>query len=86
MNQVNELINKPLDEKYNKLYEEIYAKLILEYYFKNYYFDLIHDDKPDLFNEKESLGIEVTCGVDKTFLELSNLFFLILVTSTKKKR
>lgn len=46
-------------------YDECFAKLILEEYFSDKYSDLQLQDKPDLFDRKNNIGIEVVRAVDK---------------------
>lgn len=46
-------------------YDECFAKLILEEYFSDRYGDLQLQDKPDLFDRKNNIGIEVVRAVDK---------------------
>lgn len=45
--------------------DECFAKLILEEYFSDRYGDLQLQDKPDLFDRKNNIGIEVVRAVDK---------------------
>ena len=45
-------------------YDECFAKLILEEYFSDRYGDLQLQDKPDLFDRKNNIGIEVVRAVD----------------------
>ena len=46
-------------------YDECFAKLILEEYFSDRYVDLQLQDKPDLFDGKNDIGIEVVRAVDQ---------------------
>lgn len=46
-------------------YDECFAKLILEEYFSDRYGDLQLQDKPDLFDRKNNIGIEVVRAVDE---------------------
>lgn len=46
-------------------YDECFAKLILEEYFSDKYSDLQLQDKPDLFDRKNNIGIEVVRAVDE---------------------
>lgn len=62
----------PSNTKYN--WSECFAKLMLERVIAGELNDLIIVDKPDLQNERLSVGIEVTTAVDKKDLELERLY------------
>lgn len=62
----------PSNTKYN--WSECFAKLMLERVIAGEFNDLTIVDKPDLQNERLSVGIEVTTAVDKKDLELERLY------------
>ena len=55
-------------------YDECYAKLILEEYFSDRYGDLQLQDKPDLFDVENNIGIEVVLAVDEKRNEAMTLW------------
>lgn len=46
-------------------FSECCAKVVLETYFNDRYCDLLLSDKPDLFDEKNKIGVEVIEAVDE---------------------
>lgn len=55
-------------------YDECFAKLILEEYFSDRYGDLQLQDKPDLFDVENNIGIEVVLAVDEKRNEAMTLW------------
>jgi hypothetical protein len=66
--------DKPLPEHTKLDYYECYAKIVLEEMFSNRFFDLVIHDKPDLQNEKLSIGIEVTSSINPKQKEAESLY------------
>lgn len=55
-------------------YEECYAKIILEHCFPQKYCNLLIEDKPDLYDNKNDIGIEVTSAIKPDFREAQSLW------------
>lgn len=55
-------------------YEECYAKIILEHCFSQKYNNLLIEDKPDLYDKKNDIGIEVTMAIAPDLQEARNLW------------
>lgn len=55
-------------------FSECCAKVVLETYFNDRYCDLLLSDKPDLFDEKNKIGVEVVEAVDKREREAQTLW------------
>lgn len=55
-------------------FSECFAKVVLETYFNDRYCDLLLSDKPDLFDEKNKIGVEVVEAVDKREREAQTLW------------
>lgn len=65
--------NKPLPEHTKLDYYECYAKIVLESRFSTQ-FDLEISDKPDLQDESNGIGIEVTQGRNSKQQEIESLY------------
>lgn len=50
-------------------FDECFAKVVLEEYYSEIYGDLQLRDKPDLWDMKNDIGIEVVCAVDEKMNE-----------------
>jgi len=57
-------------------YYECYAKIVLEEFFS--YNNLLLDDKPDLQDIQNSIGIEVTTAEEPKMLEAENLYLKLI--------
>lgn len=55
-------------------FSECFAKVVLETYFNDRYCDLLLSDKPDLFDEKNKIGVEVMEAVDERKREAQTLW------------
>lgn len=55
-------------------FSECFAKVVLETYFNDRYCDLLLSDKPDLFDEKNKIGVEVVEAVDEREREAQTLW------------
>lgn len=55
-------------------YEECYAKIVLEYCFPQKYGNLLIEDKPDLYDKANDIGIEVTTAVNHDLQEARSLW------------
>lgn len=55
-------------------FSECFAKVVLETYFNDRYCDLLLSDKPDLFDEKNKIGVEVIEAVDEKKREAQTLW------------
>lgn len=55
-------------------YEECYAKVVLEYCFPQKYCDLLIEDKPDLYDKANDIGIEVTMATSHDLQEARSLW------------
>ena len=70
--------------KHTKLdWEECYAKVVLENMYKNEFSGLEIKDKPDLQDEKKSIGIECTVAIDKKSQEAENLYINLINDKVK---
>jgi len=66
--------NEPLP-KHTKLdWEECYAKVVLENMYKNKFNGLEIKDRPDLQDEKNSIGIECTVSIEQKSQEVEKLY------------
>ncbi len=65
---------KPLPDHTKLDYYECYAKLVLERYFQDRYSSLRIADKPDLIDEENDIGVEVTSADSEKRREAINLF------------
>lgn len=67
--------NMPLPKRLSTEWEEIYAKLILEQHLPNHFTNLDYEkEKPDLRNETNDIGIEVTSSMSKAERILDSLY------------
>lgn len=69
--------DRPLPEHTIFRYEECYAKTILEYYFSDKYENIIIEDKPDLYDIKSGIGIEVVEAIDEKLKEARKLWYMM---------
>lgn len=69
--------DKPLPNHTKLKYDECVAKFFLEYFFEERYGFLTISDKPDLYSEKNDIGIEVTKAVDPKIKEAEKMWFTI---------
>jgi hypothetical protein len=67
--------DKPLPDHTKLRYEECYAKRILEYYFSDKYENISIMDKPDLYDTKNDIGIEVTEAIETKRKESLKLWY-----------
>lgn len=65
---------KPLPNHTKLDYDECYAKLVLERYFADRYSSLRISDKPDLIDDENDIGVEVTSADSKKRREAISLF------------
>lgn len=68
---------KPLPSHTKLRYEECYAKIILEQYFSDKYESIDITDKPDLYDRKNNIGIEVTEAAEKELKEAVRLWYMM---------
>lgn len=61
-------------QKFNTKYNEIYAMLTLKYIYSDTYLNFICDEKPDIQNHIEKIGIEVVNAASKSEF-IFNAFF-----------
>ena len=61
-----------MKHKYDKKYYEEYAMLTLKYILPDYANNFVHLDKPDLQNEIDGIGIEVTKADHQYYFENIN--------------
>lgn len=54
-------------------YEECYAKVILEHF--GIYMDLVIQDRPDLYDLKNDIGVEVTEAIEQSKKEATKLWY-----------
>lgn len=66
---------KPLPNHTKLDYDECYAKLVLERHFQNRYSSLKILDKPDLIDEENGIGIEVTSAILQKRREAIKLWY-----------
>lgn len=64
-------------------YDECYAKLVLEKVFSERYNNLIFSDRPDLRNQRNTIGVEVTSAIPEDVKESTKLWYR-LETNTAK--
>lgn len=77
---------KPLPEHTKLDYYECYAKAILEDLFTDRYGYLDISDRPDLQNEKLSIGVEVTSAVPKEHREAEKLWYTMPYVESEKRK
>ena len=65
---------KPAPKHPKFRYEECYAKYLLEYLYPTIYSDLLIQDRPDIYDGKNDIGIEVTEAVEQDFKEAHELW------------
>ena len=68
--------DRPLPGHTKLDYYECYAKIVLEEFFS--YNNLLLDDKPDLQDIQNSIGIEVTTAEEPKMLEAENLYLKLI--------
>lgn len=73
---------EPLPAHTKLRYEECYAKLVLEHCFPERFRNIIMSDKPDLYDDANGIGIEVTEAVSKDQAEAKNLWCQIVSNNT----
>lgn len=76
--------NKPLPDHTKLDYDECFAKLVLETVFPEIYKNLIIDDKPDLQDRENSIGIEVTNAVPQAKREAVKCWYMIPYVDEKQ--
>lgn len=76
---------KPLPNHTKLDYDECYAKLILERHFQNRYSSLKILDKPDLIDEENDIGIEVTSAIPIKRKEAIKLWYKMPYYSTEEQ-
>lgn len=77
--------NKPLPEHTKLRYEECYAKVFLEYFYPNEFCNLIIQDKPDLYDCKNDIGIEVVEAEEQRKKEAAKLWYTMPYVSEQEK-
>ena len=77
--------NKPLPDHTKLRYEECYAKAFLEFYYPNKYSNLVMQDKPDLCDFTNDIGIEVVEAVEKSRKEAVKLWYTMPYVSEDKQ-
>lgn len=77
--------NKPLPEHTKLRYEECYAKVFLEYFYPNEFCNLIIQDKPDLYDCKNDIGIEVVEAEEQRKKEAEKLWYTMPYVSEQEK-
>lgn len=77
--------NKPLPDHTKLRYEECYAKAFLEFYYPNKYSNLVMQDKPDLCDFTNDIGIEVVEAVEKPRKETVKLWYTMPYVSEDKQ-
>lgn len=65
--------DRPLPSHTKLDYDECYAKIVLEKFFPEKYIDLKIADKPDLRDESNNIGIEVTSAIPQNDQEAASL-------------
>lgn len=65
--------DRPLPSHTKLDYDECYAKVILEKFYPDRYVDLLLDDKPDLRDTSNGIGIEVTSAIPQNEQEAMSL-------------
>lgn len=65
--------DRPLPSHTKLDYDECYAKIVLEKFFPDRYVDLLLDDKPDLRDTSNGIGIEVTSAIPQSEQEAMSL-------------
>ena len=78
--------NKPLPEHTKLRYEECYAKAFLEFYYPNKYFNLEIQDKPDLYDSINEIGIEVVEAEETRKKEAEKLWYTMPYVSEGKQQ
>lgn len=77
--------NKPLPEHTKLRYEECYAKVFLEYFYPNEFCNLIIQDKPDLYDCKNDVGIEVVEAKEQRKKEAEKLWYTMPYVSEQEQ-
>lgn len=77
--------NKPLPDHTKLRYEECYAKVFLEYFYPNEFCNLIIQDKPDLYDCKNDIGIEVVEAEEQRKKEAVKLWYTMPYVSEQEK-
>lgn len=77
--------NKPLPEHTKLRYEECYAKVFLEYFYPNEFCNLIIQDKPDLYDCKNDIGIEVVEAEEQRKKEAVKLWYTMPYVSEQEQ-
>lgn len=78
--------NKPLPDHTKLRYEECYAKAFLEFYYPNKYFNLEIQDKPDLYDSINEIGIEVVEAEETRKKEAEKLWYTMPYVSEGKQQ
>lgn len=78
--------NKPLPEHTKLRYEECYAKVFLEHFYPNEFCNLIIQDKPDLYDCKNEVGIEVVEAKEQRKKEAEKLWYTMPYVPVEKKK
>lgn len=77
--------DKPLPDHTKLDYDECYAKVILEDVFPTRYTNLSIEDKPDLIDNVDCIGVEVTNSVSQKRRELLKLWYMIPYIDEQQK-
>lgn len=79
-------VNSSSHQSHTKMrYDECFAKIVLERFFPNAYNDLLLSDRPDLRDNKKSIGIEVTSSMSSDCQEALALACKIPSMSNEKR-
>ena len=77
--------NKPLPTHTKLRYEECYAKVFLEYFYSNEFCNLTIQDKPDLYDLKNNIGIEVVEAEEQRKKEAVKLWYTMPYVSEEEQ-
>lgn len=77
--------NKPLPAHTKLRYEECYAKVFLEYFYPNEFCNLTIQDKPDLYDNKNNIGIEVVEAEEQRKKEAVKLWYTMPYVSEEEQ-
>lgn len=75
---------EPLPDHTKIDYNECYAKLVLEKVFPERYNNLIFSDRPDLRNQRNTIGVEVTSAIPEDVKESTKLWYRLESNTAKK--
>lgn len=76
---------KPLSSESKKKYIELFAKATICEYFPNEYTEIKTQDRPDLLDTIQNIGIEVTQAINENYAKAINEFSLLGFETDKRK-